>query len=433
MTKDAAKIFKGFDTQALHAGTPPDPTTGARSMPIHQATAFVFNDATHAANLFALKEAGFVYSRLTNPTVAALEERLAALEGGIGATCTASGHAAQVLVLSSLMQPGDHIVASSRLYGGSVNQFRNVFPRTFGWKSTLVDPDYIDDFKAAIKPNTKAIFIEGMANPSGVVVDIEAVARVADDAGIPLIVDNTLATPFLCRPLEYGAHIVTHSTTKFLCGHGQAMGGAVIDGGRFDWMRYPQKFPALTQPDPGYHGLVFAETFGKQALCVHNHAFGLRDLGMNQQPMNAYLTLLGIETLSLRMPRHCANTLAVAKWLEAHPKIEWVNYAGLPSSKYNRLAKKYLQGQGGAVFTAGLKGGYEAGMALVSHVQLFSHLANIGDTRSLIIHPASTTHAQLTPTQRETIGISDNAVRLSIGLETLDDILADLTQALMQV
>jgi len=433
MTHDAPKHYKGFETLALHAGTPPDPVTGSRSTPIHLSTAFVFRDAAHAANLFALKEFGFVYSRLTNPTIGALEERIAALEGGIGATCTASGHAAQLLVLSALMQPGDHLVASSRLYGGTVNQLKNVFPRTFGWQSTLVDPDNTDNFKRAITDKTKAIFVEGMANPSGVVVDLESVAKIANDAGIPFIVDNTLATPVLCKPFQYGAHIVTHSTTKFLSAHGHAMGGTVVDGGVFDWAAHKAKYPALNTPDPSYNGIVFSEAFGKMALYVHNHAIGLRDLGMNQQPMNAFLTLQGIETLALRIPRHCENALAVAKHLEAHPKVLWVNYAGLPSSKYYPLAQKYQGGHGGGVFTFGVKGGSAAGEKLVSSMKLFSHVANIGDTRSLIIHPASTTHSQLDDAQKTALGIGPEVVRLSIGIESVADIIADLDQGLAQI
>ncbi|MCB1538756.1 MAG: O-acetylhomoserine aminocarboxypropyltransferase/cysteine synthase [Rhodospirillales bacterium] len=430
MTHEAAKHFKGFETLAIHAGTPPDPVTGSRSMPVHFATAFVFRDASHAADLFALREFGYSYSRLTNPTINALEERLAALEGGIGATCAASGHGAQLLVFSALMRPGDHIVASARLYGGSVNQLKNVFPRTFGWQSTLVDPDDPENFRRAITEKTKAIFLEGMANPSGVVVDIEPVARIAEAHGIPLIVDNTLATPALCRPIEYGAHIVTHSTTKFLSAHGHAMGGAVVDGGKFDWARHKDKFPALGQPDPSYNGIVFADAFGRAALMVHNHAIGLRDLGVSQQPMNAFLTLQGIETLALRMPRHCENALAVARHLETHPKVKWVNYAGLPSSKYHALAQKYLGGRGGAVFAFGIRGGQAKGEKIISSMKLFSHVANIGDTRSLIIHPASTTHSQLSDEQKTALGIGPEVIRLSIGIENVDDLIADLDQAL---
>ena len=432
MTHNAAKDFKGFETLALHAGTPPDPVTGSRSMPVHFSTAFVFRDAEHGANLFALKELGYSYSRLTNPTVNALEERLAALEGGIGATATASGHSAQLLIFAGLLGAGEHLVASSRLYGGSVNQLKNVFPRTFGWQSTLVDPDTIDNFKRAITDKTKAIFVESMANPSGVIVDIEAIAKVANDAKIPLIVDNTLATPALCRPLDYGAHIVTHSTTKFLSGHGHALGGAVIDGGKFDWAAQRDKYPNMGNPNPSYNGIVLADTFGNMALHVWLHAVGLRDLGMTQ-PMNAFLTLQGIETLALRMPKHCENALAVAKYLEAHSKVAWVNYAGLASSKYNALAKKYMGGTGGAVFSFGVKGGHEAGMKVVSSMKLFSHVANIGDTRSLITHPSSTTHSQLTDDQKKAIGLGPEAIRVSIGLETTADIMADLEQALANI
>lgn len=430
MTHEATKHFQGFETLALHAGTPPDPATGARSMPIHQATAFVFRDAQHAADLFALKEFGFSYSRLTNPTVHALEQRLAALEGGVGATCTASGHSAQLLIFSALMQPGDHILASARMYGGSVNQLKNIFPRTFGWQSTLVDPDNVDNFKRAFTEKTKLIFVEGMANPAGVVVDLEKIARIAQDANIPFIVDNTLATPVYCKPFDYGANVVTHSTTKFLSAHGHAMGGVVVDGGKFDWVKHKDKYPALGKPEPCYNGLVFADAFKEQALYVHNHAIGLRDLGMTQQPMNAYLTLQGIETLALRMPRHNENALTVAQWLEKHSKVAWVNYAGLPSSKYHALAKKYLKGVGGAVFAFGVKGGHEAGMHVVSSMKLFSHVANIGDTRSLIVHPSSTTHSQLTDEQKVNLGIGPETIRLSIGLENIDDIIADLDQAL---
>ncbi|NBX65801.1 MAG: O-acetylhomoserine aminocarboxypropyltransferase/cysteine synthase [Proteobacteria bacterium] len=433
MTHNAAKDFQGFDTLALHAGTPPDPATGSRSMPVHFTTAYVFRDAAHGANLFALKEMGYSYSRLTNPTVNALEERIAALEGGIGATATASGHAAQLLVFAALTAPHDHIVASSRLYGGSVNQLRNVFPRCFGWQTTFVDPDDAQNFKRAITDKTKFIFLESMANPSGVVVDIEAVAKVAADAKIPLIVDNTLATPALCRPLQYGANIVTHSTTKFMSGHGHALGGVVVDGGTFNWAAQPDKYPNLGQANPSYNGTTFNDAFGNMALHVWLHAVGLRDLGMTQQPMNAFLTLQGLETLTLRMDRHCANALAVALHLEKHPKVAWVNYPALPSSRYAGLCQKYFGGKGGAVFTFGVKGGHEAGMKVVSSMKLFSHVANIGDTRSLITHPSSTTHSQLTDEQKISLGIGPEAIRVSIGIENIGDILADLDQALSKI
>jgi len=419
----------GFETRAIHAGAAPDPATGARATPIYQTTSFVFDDVDHAASLFNLQQVGFIYSRLTNPTVSVLEEKIANLEGGKGATATSSGHAAQMLALFPLMRPGDEFVASKKLYGGSLNQFANSFPRAFGWNAVFVDPTDPEDFRRAVTEKTKAIFIESLANPGGVVCDIEAIARVADDAGVPLIVDNTMATPWLCRPIEWGATLVVHSTTKFLGGHGNSIGGVVVDSGRFDWSK-GGKYPALTEPEPGYHGLKFFETFGDLAFTIHGHAVGLRDLGPNQQPMNAFLTLTGIETLALRMERHCANALKVAEYLSGHPEVAWVEYAGLPSSAYNALARKYLPKGAGAVFTFGLKGGYDAGVALVENVKLFSHLANIGDTRSLIIHPASTTHRQLSPEGLKAAGAGPDVVRLSVGIESVDDIVADLDQAL---
>ncbi|NJK87928.1 MAG: O-acetylhomoserine aminocarboxypropyltransferase [Myxococcales bacterium] len=418
-----------FETLAIHGGAKPDASTGARQTPIFQTTSYVFNDPDHAASLFALKQLGFVYSRLTNPTVGVLEERMAHLEGGVGATAFSSGHAAQLTALFTLMEPGSHLVAAKQLYGGSINQFAVSFPRAFGWTTTFVDADEPTQFKSAIRDTTKAIFIESLANPGGVVTDIEAIAKVAKEAGIPLIVDNTMATPYLCRPIEYGADIVTHSTTKFLSGNGTSIGGVLIDSGKFDWTK-GGKFPALSEPDAGYHGLKFAETFGPMAFTFHGHAVGLRDLGANQQPMNAWLTLLGIETLGLRMDRHCQNAQKVAEYLQVHPKVEWVSYAGLPSSKYHQLAKRYLPKGAGAVFTFGVKGGYEKGVSVVKNVKLLSHLANIGDARSLIIHPASTTHSQLDSQARAEAGAGDDVVRLSIGLENVDDIIADIDQAL---
>lgn len=419
----------GFSTQSIHAGQEPDPTTGARVTPIYQNASYVFKDTEHASNLFALKELGFIYSRLTNPTVSALENKLAALEGGAGATCTSSGHAAQMMTFFTLLQPGDEFVASKKLYGGSLNQFANSFPRSFGWKCNFVDPDAVDNFKAAITPKTKAIFIESLANPGGVVLDIEAIAKVANDAGIPLIVDNTMATPYLCRPLEHGASIVVYSTTKFMAGHGNSLGGAIIDSGKFDWSA-SDKFPSLSEPEPGYHGLKFHETFGAMALTFHLHAVGLRDLGPNQQPQNAWLTSVGLETLPLRMQKHCDNALAVAKFLESHDEIEWVNYAGLDSSPYHELQKKYLPNGAGSVFTFGVKGGFERGKKVVEAVKLISHLANIGDTRSLIIHPASTTHSQLEEADLIAAGAGPEVLRLSVGIEEAKDIIADLEQAL---
>ena len=420
----------GLETLAIHAGTPPDESTGARVTPIHQSTSFVFNDTDHAANLFGLKEFGFIYSRLTNPTVGALEARLAALDGGTGATCTSSGHASQLMICAALMTPGDHFVASTNLYGGSLNQFKNTFPRTFGWNASFADPMKNDTFKEAITEKTKFIFVESLANPGGVVTDLEALAKIAEEAGIPLVVDNTMATPYLCRPFDFGANIISYSTTKFLSGHGHAVGGANVDGGNFNWQKHAHKFPALAQPDPSYHGLVFADTFGDMAFAVHGHAVGLRDLGMTQQPMNAFLTLSGLETLPLRMQRHCENAQHVAEHLNAHPAVKWVNYAGLIDNPCHDRARKYMKGKAGAVFTFGLEGGYEAGVKLVNNVKLISHLANIGDTRSLIIHPASTTHSQLSEEELVAANAGPEVVRISVGLETVADIIADLDQAL---
>jgi O-acetylhomoserine (thiol)-lyase len=419
----------GFETRAIHAGAAPDPATGARATPIYQTTSFVFDSADHAASLFNLQQVGFIYSRLTNPTVSVLEERIASLEGGRGATATSSGHAAQLLALFPLMRPGDEIIASRKLYGGSLNQMANAFPRAFGWNTVFVDPDDPQNFARAVTDRTRAIFIESLANPGGVVCDIAAIAKVADAAQVPLIVDNTMATPYLCRPFEWGASIVVHSTTKFLAGHGNSIGGVVVDSGRFDWTK-AGKYPALSEPEPGYHGLKFHETFGDLAYTVYGHAVGLRDLGPNQQPMNAFLTLQGIETLGLRMERHCANAHKVAEFLDGHPAVAWVNYAGLPASPYHALQTKYLPKGAGSVFTFGVKGGYAAGVKLVETVALFSHLANIGDTRSLIIHPASTTHRQLDEAGLKAAGAGPDVVRLSIGIESVEDIIADLDRAL---
>lgn len=418
----------GFATQAVHAGAAPDSATGARATPIYQTTSYVFEDVDHAASLFNLHSFGYIYSRLTNPTVSVLEERVAALEGGRAAVAAASGHAAQFLTFFTLLEPGDHFVASRNLYGGSLTQFGLSFKK-LGWHCTFVDPNDPDNFRAAIGENTKAIFIENLANPGGVVVDIEAVAKVAHDAGIPLIVDNTLATPFLCRPLEWGADIVIHSTTKFMAGHGNSLGGVVVESGRFNWSA-SDKFPSLSQPEPAYHGLTFHETFGDFAFTTKARAVALRDFGPAMAPMNAFLTITGIETLHLRMERHCANALAVARFLAAHPAVAWVSHAGLEDSPYAALRAKYLPKGAGAVFTFGLKGGFDAGCALVQSVRLFSHLANIGDTRSLILHPASTTHRQLTAEQQSAAGAGPEVIRLSVGIEDADDLIADLEQAL---
>lgn len=420
----------GIETRAIHAGARPDATTGARSTPIYQTTAYVFDDVDHAASLFNLQSFGYIYSRMTNPTVAVLEERVANLEGGRAAVASASGHAAQFLAFFSLLEPGDEFVSSRNLYGGSITQFGVSFKR-LGWTCHFVDPSGPANFEAAITPKCKAIFIEALANPGGVVVDVEAVAAVAKAHGIPLIVDNTLATPYLCRPMEWGADIVIHSATKFIGGHGNAMGGVIVESGKFDWFK-DNKFPTMTEPDPAYHGLTFAETFGDFGYTMKTRAVGLRDFGPALAPQNAYLLLQGVETLPLRMERHCTNTQAVAEHLEAHPKVAWISYAGLSSSPYNALAAKYLPIGAGAVFTFGVKGGFEAGVKLVEACNLFSHLANIGDTRSLILHPASTTHRQLTDEQRDDAGAGPDVIRLSIGLETAADIIADLDQALDQ-
>ncbi|BBK42727.1 hypothetical protein STVA_27470 [Allostella vacuolata] len=420
----------GFETRSVHAGAAPDPTTGARAVPIYQTTAYVFDDVDHAASLFNLQTYGYIYSRLTNPTVAALEERVASLEGGRGATGCASGHAAQMLAFFALMEPGDEFLAAKRLYGGSITQFGRSFQK-FGWNVRFIDSDDPENFRRALTPKCKAIFVESLANPGGVVTDLEAVSAIAREAGIPFIVDNTMASPYLCRPIEWGADIVIHSTTKFLSGHGNSMGGMMVDSGRFDWTR-SGRYPSLSEPEPAYHGLRFHETFGDLALTVHGHALGLRDLGAAMAPLNAFLTLTGTETLALRMERHCANAQKVAEFLEGHPAVAWVSYAGLKSSPYRALAAKYLPRGAGSVFTFGVKGGYEAGVKLVEGCELFSHLANIGDTRSLIIHPASTTHRQLSDEQRAAAGAGPDVVRLSIGIESVDDIIADLDQALQK-
>jgi O-acetylhomoserine (thiol)-lyase len=418
----------GFDTLQIHAGARPDPATGARQTPIYQNTAYVFRDADHAAALFNLQELGFIYSRLLNPTVAVLQERVATLEGGVGAVACASGHAAQVMALFPLMSPGDNFVASTRLYGGSVNQFNHAF-KHFGWEVRFVDFEDAGAIEAAIDDRTKAVFCEAIANPGGYITDLEAVSAVAKGAGLPLIVDNTTATPYLCRPFEHGANLVVHSTTKYLCGHGVAMGGMVVDKGDFDWSA-SGRYPALSQPNPSYHGLKFHETFGNLAFTFFGIAITLRDLGMCQAPQNAFDTLLGIETLSLRMDKHCANARAVAEWLESHPAVSFVSYAGLPSSPWAARAAKYCPKGCSAIFTFGLKDGYEAGVKLVDSVQLFSHLANLGDARSLIIHPASTTHRQLTAEQQTAANAGPEVIRLSVGIEDPADLIADLDQAL---
>jgi O-acetylhomoserine (thiol)-lyase len=417
----------GFNTLAVHAGAQPDPATGARATPIYQTTAFVFEDADHAAALFNLQVFGNIYSRIMNPTNAVLEERVAALENGRAALSCASGHAAQLLALHTLMSPGDNIAAARQLYGGSINQFSQGFAK-FDWHTNWADATKPDSFKAAINDRTRAVFVESIANPGGIITDIEAVAKIAHDAGVPLIVDNTLASPYLIQPIEWGADIVIHSATKFLGGHGNSMGGVIVDSGKFDWGS--GKFPTLSEPCPSYHGMRLWETFGDMAFAIACRVLGLRDLGPALSPMNAFLIQTGIETLPLRVQKHCDNALTVARWLKANPKVSWVNYAGLEDNDSYALHKKYCPKGAGSVFTFGLKGSYEAGIKMVNSVTLFSHLANIGDTRSLIIHPASTTHRQLSDEDRAKAGAGNDVVRLSIGIEDAADIIADLEQAM---
>lgn len=418
----------GFDTLAIHAGAQPDPATGARATPIYQTTSFVFDDADHAASLFGLKAFGNIYTRIMNPTQAVLEERVAALEGGTAALATASGHAAQLLVFHTIMQPGANFVAANKLYGGSINQFGHAF-KNFDWRVRWADAGDPASFEAQIDGDTRAIFVESLANPGGTFVDIEKIGDVARKHGLPLIVDNTMASPYLLRPIEHGADVVIHSLTKFLGGHGNSMGGAIVDGGTFDWSK-SGNYPMLSQPRPEYAGLVLHETFGNFAFAIACRVLGLRDFGPSISPFNAFMILQGIETLSLRMQRHCENALKVATWLRQHPKVAWVSYPGLPDDPNHAMMKKYSPNGAGAVFTFGLKGGYEAGVKVVEGVELFSHLANIGDVRSLIIHPASTTHRQLTDEQKVAAGAGPDTIRLSVGIESAEDIVADLEQAL---
>jgi O-acetylhomoserine (thiol)-lyase len=421
-----------FATLAVHAGATPDPSTGARVTPIYQTTAFVFNDAEHAAALFGLQAFGNIYTRIMNPTQAVLEQRVAALEGGTAALAVASGHAAQFLAFHTLLEPGDEFVAGRQLYGGSINQFNHSFKK-FNWNVVWADSTDPASFDKAITPKTKAIFCESIANPGGIIVDLAAIGAIAKKRGIPLIVDNTLASPYLCRPKDFGADIILHSATKFLGGHGNSMGGIIVDCGTFDWLKAGDRYPTLTAPNASYNGMVLAETFGNFAFAIAARVMGLRDIGPAIAPFNAFLITTGMETLPLRMRQHCANTQAAAEHLARHPKVAWVNYAGLPENSYHALHKKICPNGAGAVFTFGLKGGYEAGVKFVAGLKLFSHLANIGDVRSLVIHPASTTHSQLTPEQRKAAGAGDDVVRLSIGIEDKADIIADLDTALAAV
>jgi len=418
----------GFDTLQIHAGSRPDPATGARQTPIYQTTAYVFRDSEHAAALFNLQEVGFIYSRLTNPTVAVLQERIATLEGGVGSVCCSSGHAAQIMALFPLMGPGKNVVVSTRLYGGTVTQFSQTIKR-FGWSAKFVDFDDLDAVRSAIDDDTRAVFCESIANPGGYITNLLDIAKCADEAGIPLVVDNTSATPYLCRPIELGATLVVHSTTKYLTGNGTVTGGCIVDSGEFDWSA-SDKFPSLSQPEPAYHGLKFHETFGPLAFTFHGIAVGLRDLGMTMNPQAAHYTLLGIETLSLRMERHVENAVHVARWLEADDRVTMVTYAGLESSPYFHRVEKICPKGAGALFTFSVKGGYEACVKLVNSLEIFSHVANLGDTRSLVIHSASTTHRQLSPDQQIVAGAAPDVVRLSIGIENADDLIADLDRAL---
>ena len=422
-----------FETLQIHAGQTPDPTTGARALPLYQTTAYQFRDTQHAANLFGLAELGNIYTRIMNPTQDAVEQRLAALEGGVAALLVASGSAATTYSVLNVAEAGDHIVSSPSLYGGTYNLFHYTLPK-FGIEVTFVeDPDDLDSWRKAVRPNTKAFFGETIANPKNDILDIEGVAKVAHEAGVPLIVDNTVATPYVIKPIEYGADVVVHSATKFLSGHGNAVVGAIIDSGNFDYAKYPTKFKGFNEPDPSYHGLVFAQALGVGSAFGANLAYIfkirlqlLRDIGAAVSPFNAWLLAQGLETLSLRMDRHLENAKAVAEWLTKHPSVEKVNYASLPNSQWNKLAKKYAPKGSGAVLSFELKGGIEAGKKFVESLKLFSHVANIGDVRSLVIHPATTTHSQLSPEEQLTAGVTPGLVRLSLGLENIEDIKADL-------
>lgn len=418
----------GFNTLAVHAGAQPDPATGARATPIYQTTSYVFDDVDHAASLFGLKAFGNIYTRIMNPTQAVLEERLAALEGGTAALATASGHGAQLLIFHTLMNSGENFIAANKLYGGSINQFGHAF-KNFGWEVRWADPDDLSKFESQIDDKTKAIFVESLANPGGTFVDLEKIGDVARKHGLPLIVDNTMASPYLLRPMEHGADIVVHSLTKFIGGHGNSMGGVIVDGGTFDWSK-SGKYPMLSEPRDEYGGIVLHETFGNFAFAIACRVLGLRDFGPAIAPFNAFLILTGVETLPLRMQRHCDNALEVAGWLSGHDKVAWVSYPGLPSDPNHEMMKKYSPKGAGAVFTFGLKGGFDAGVKLVEGLEMFSHLANIGDTKSLVIHPASTTHRQLSDEQKIAAGAGPDTIRLSVGIEDVNDIIADLDQAL---
>lgn len=417
----------GFATQCLHAGQLPDPATNARGLPIYQTAAYVFDSPDHAASLFNLQTFGNIYTRIMNPTTAVFEERIATLEGARAAVATASGMSAQMSAIFSLLESGDEIVSASTLYGGTFTQFNTMFPK-FGINTTFVDPDDPENFRKAITPKTKILFGETIGNPAANILDIEPIAEIAHEAGIPLIVDNTFATPYLCKPIEFGADILVESATKFICGHGTSIGGVVIDSGNFPWDN--GNFPTMTEPSKSYHGMRFYETFGDFAYSIKVRVEALRTLGPAMSPFNAFLFVQGLETLNLRMERHVSNALGVAEFLENHPLVEWVNYPGLPDNKYFDLAKKYLPKGPGSIFTFGIKGGLEAGAKFIENVELMSHLANVGDAKTLVIHPASTTHRQLSEDEQRSAGVSPEMVRLSIGIETLEDIIWDIDQAL---
>jgi O-acetylhomoserine (thiol)-lyase len=417
----------GFNTRALHAGYDPDPTTHARAVPIYQTTSFTFDDTDHAARLFALQEFGNIYTRIMNPTTAVLESRVASLENGVAALALSSGQAAQFLALSTIAAPGDQIVSSSTLYGGTFTQF-NVTMRRLGYDFVFVEPDDPANFGKAITPKTKLLYGETISNPRSNVLDIEAIANIAHEHGIPFVVDNTMATPYVTRPIDYGADVVLHSLTKFMGGHGNSIGGIIVDSGKFPWNN--GKFPQFTEPSPAYHGMKFWDTFGNISFIIKTRVEGLRDLGPCVSPFNAFLFLQGIETLGMRMDRHLENAITVAKHLETHNMVEWVKFASLPSSPYYRMAQKYTPRGAGAVFSFGVKGGYEAGKKLIDKLKIFSHLANLGDARSLVIHPASTTHQQLGMAEQQAAGVTPELVRLSVGLEDVEDLIWDLDQAL---
>ncbi len=417
----------GIETLCLHAGQLPDPATGARATPIYQTSAYVFDDTDHAASLFNLQTFGNIYTRLMNPTNAVFEERMAALEDGRAAVAVSSGMAAQMTALLTILEQGDEIVSASTLYGGTYSQFDVNF-RKLGIETHFVDPDDPENFARAITANTKAIFAETIGNPLNNVLDIEAVAAVATDAGVPLVIDNTFATPYLCRPIDHGADIVVHSATKFICGHGTSIGGVLIESGKFPWDN--GKFPGMVEPSRGYHGVRFYETFGDFGYTMKARCETLRTLGPALSPFNAFLFLQGLETLHVRMDRHCSNAQAVAEFLAAHPAVSWVKYAGLPDNEYHELAKKYLPMGPGSILTFGVKGGQQAGAKFIESVQFLSHLANVGDAKTLVIHPASTTHRQLSEEEQQTAGVTPDMIRISVGLETLEDVLWDLDQAL---